>query len=214
MDRRNFIRAIRGLGYLGASSLLISRSLGADLQCTAYNQAGVQQCQVGIDSNLIPVTASQQMPEWCWAASISMVFGYYGFPVSQSRIVEEVWGEAADMPAGPDQILSDLNRDWKDDNDNKFTASGESYDANPTTASQDLAQDMPLIIGTMGHAMVLTSLVYVRDVTGNGSVQQAIVRDPWPGRGRRVLTPQEWYSAQFLARIRVEKADDKDSDDN
>jgi hypothetical protein len=210
MDRRRFIEALGRFASVGASSLLISEHLQADLQCSPYNQAGVQQCQVGIDSSIIPVMASQQMPEWCWAASISMVFRYYGFTVSQQRIVSETWGGIVNMPGGPDQILEDLNRSWKDDDDNKFTANGESYDANPITASQDLAQDMPLIIGSMGHAMVLTSLVYLRDATGRGSVQAAIVRDPWPGRGRRVLTPQEWYAAQFLARIRVEKDDDHD----
>jgi hypothetical protein len=77
------------------------------------------------------------------------------------------------------------------------------YSANPITAAQDLAQDMPLIIGTMGHAMVLTALSYVLDRSGNGSVTAAIVRDPWPDRGRRVLSAQEWYRASFLARIRV-----------
>jgi hypothetical protein len=141
-----------------------------------------------------------------------MVFRYYGFTVSHKRIVGETWGDVVNMPAGPDQILNDLNRPWKDDDDNEFTANGESYDANPATASDDLAQNMPLIIGTMGHAMVLTSLIYFRDAMGNGNVQQAIVRDPWPGRGRRVLTPQEWYSADFLARIRVEKNEDSDND--
>lgn len=71
------------------------------------------------------------------------------------------------------------------------------------TAAQDLTNNMPLIIGTMGHAMVLTSLRYARDVNGNGQVNAAIVRDPWPNRGRRVLTAQEWYSTSFLVRIRV-----------
>jgi hypothetical protein len=211
MDRRKFIETLGRFGCLGVSSLLISQQLKADLQCTPYNQAGIQQCQVGIESRLIPVTAIQRMPEWCWAASISMVFRYYGFQVSQERIVTETWGDIVNVPAGPDQILRDLNRPWKDDDKNKFRANGESYDANPITASQDLAQNMPLIIGSMGHAMVLTSLVYLRDTMGRGTVQQAIVRDPWPGRGRRVLTAPEWYGAQFLARIRVER-DDEDDD--
>jgi hypothetical protein len=73
------------------------------------------------------------------------------------------------------------------------------------TATQDLSNDMPLIIGTMGHAMVLTSLTYVRDQFGRGDVTAAVVRDPWPGNGRRVLSAQEWYNTSFLARIRVNR---------
>ncbi|MHB1117780.1 hypothetical protein [Sideroxydans sp.] len=99
--------------------------------------------------------------------------------------------------------MANLNRGWTDEDGDDFSVTGDVYSANPITAAQDLAQDMPLIIGTMGHAMLLTSLVYVRDGQGNGNVTSAIVRDPWPGRGRRVLSPQEWFSADFLARIRV-----------
>lgn len=46
------------------------------------------------------------------------------------------------------------------------------------TAVRDLAEDMPLIIGTLGHAMVLTGLTYNRDVHGRGVVTSAVVRDP------------------------------------
>ena len=81
--------------------------------------------------------------------------------------------------------------------------SGDVFSANPITAAQDLAQDMPLIIGTMGHAMVLTSVTYIRDQFGRGSVLAAVVRDPGRRQGRRVLSPQEWYSTSFLVRIRV-----------
>jgi hypothetical protein len=205
MHRRKFMGALGRFGCLGASSLLISSRLLADLQCTPYNSAGFQTCEVGINSELIPVTAPQKMPEWCWAASIEMVFRYYGFRVPQERIVKETWGDVVNMPAEPAQILQDLNRQWTDEDKKTFTASGESYDANPVTASQDLAQNMPLIIGTLGHAMVLTELLYVRDAAGHGEVRQATVRDPWPNRGKRILNAQEWYSTNFLARIRVEK---------
>ena len=103
--------------------------------------------------------------------------------------------------------MANINRGWTDENGDDFSVAGDVYSANPITAAQDLAQDMPLIIGTMGHAMILTSLVYVRDGYGygygNGNITSAIVRDPWPGRGRRVLSPQEWFSTNFLDRIRV-----------
>ena len=53
------------------------------------------------------------------------------------------------------------------------------------TAAQDLAENHPLIIGTGGHAVVLTAVTYVQDEWGHSDVTSAIVRDPWPGRGRQ-----------------------------
>ena len=38
---------------------------------------------------------------------------------------------------------------------------------------------------------------------GNGSVQAATIRDPWPGQGKRAVTPQEWNGISFAVRIRV-----------
>jgi hypothetical protein len=132
-----------------------------------------------------------------------MVFGYHGYRVAQDRIVAETWGAIVNLPGSPYQILADLNRAWRDDGGRAFGVMGDVFSANPITASQDLAQDQPLIIGTMGHAMVLTAMDFVRDSYGNGQVTGAIVRDPWPGRGRRNITPQEWNSTNFLVRIRV-----------
>jgi hypothetical protein len=132
-----------------------------------------------------------------------MVFRYYGFQVPQEQIVQQTWGGIVNLPAYPAHILANLNRPWVDLSGRRFSVSGDAFSANPITAAQDLAQDMPLIIGTMGHAMVLTALTYFVDQSGNGAVTEAIVRDPWPGRGRRVLVAQEWYGTNFLARIRV-----------
>ena len=86
-----------------------------------------------------------------------------------------------------------------------FYVSGNTYSASHVTASQDLFNNMPLIIGTMGHAMVLTSVQYIRDQYGQGYVTEAIVRDPWEDRGRRSLTGEEWNSANFLVRIRIQR---------
>lgn len=143
------------------------------------------------------------MSQWCWAACIEMVFRYYGHPVDQADIVSQTWGGLVNNPGRPDQILANLNRPWRDQRGRVFRAYGDVFSANPQTAAADLAQDAPLIIGTLGHAMVLTGMSFLNDVRGGGSVQSAVVRDPWPGNGRRVLSAREWYSTNFLARIRV-----------
>ncbi len=200
MKRREFILSL-------AAGLLAARSVWARLACGPFVRPGVQRCDAGIDSSIAYTTAAavggQHLSQWCWAACIEMVFRYYGLVVPQERIVQETWGGIVNVPAQPAQILASLNRPWIDNSGRRFGVSGDSFTANPMTAAQDLAQDMPLIIGTLGHAMVLTSLTYIRDQFGNGDVRAAVVRDPWPGRGRRVLSAQEWYGASFLARIRV-----------
>jgi hypothetical protein len=208
MDRRKFLKVSSGSVAIGALGL--SSPASALLNCSAFNFQGVQQCEAGIDSRLAHVSAAsvggQHMNQWCWAACIEMVFRYYGLRVPQAAIVQQTWGGIVNLPGQPHQILANLNRPWRDSSGRGFYVSGDSFSANPITAAQDLSSDMPLIIGTMGHAMVLTSLQYVRDQHGRGDVTAAVVRDPWPGRGRRVLSAQEWYSTSFLARIRVSRA--------
>jgi hypothetical protein len=174
------------------------------IQCTAFDFRGIQQCEAGINSQVLDVTASdtQQMPEWCWAACISGVFAYYGHFVPQQRVVQETWGAVVNMPAQPEQILQALNRPWTDNNGHNFTSSGAMV--LPPFAAQDLAADHPLIIGTLGHAMLLTSLIYFRDVNSQGVVSAAKVRDPWPlNPRRRVLSTAEWMNTVFIAHVSV-----------
>lgn len=135
-----------------------------------------------------------------------MIFEYFGHSVAQEHIVAQTWGTITNQPGTVPQILGDLSRGWTDDDGNSFEASCDAFDANPVTAAQDLANDMPLLVCSLGHAMVLTALTYASDPTapGGASVIAAIVRDPWPANGgRRVLTPQEWYNISLLARVRV-----------
>lgn len=177
------------------------------LDCTDPDMYGNQQCIAGIATSILDVKASdtQHASQWCWAACIQGVFSYYGHEVPQERIVKETWGSIVNMPGQPQQILSALNRQWIDEDGNSFHVSATTLTANHVTAAQDLAADNPLIIGTMGHAMILTAVEYTRNAMGQGNIVNAIVRDPWPRNPRRrSLTPQEWSSTTFLARIRVD----------
>ena len=191
---------------VGAAVSGISAPANAVLQCTAFNYQGIRQCDAGIRSSVANVFAlNQRSTNWCWAACLEMVFRYNGYYVQQSRIVRETYGNIYDWPAQPQTILRQINRQWNDDNGRRFYVSGNSYSANEITAAQDLSNNYPLIIGTLGHAMLLTNLTYLVDVYGRGIVQRAVVRDPWMNRGRRVLSAQEWYSTSFLARVRVQR---------
>lgn len=203
MRRRELLHLATALGA-GLASL----PARAAIQCGPFMPpAGVQMCEAGVLSTVANQTAAavngQHMSQWCWAACIAMVFEYHGHPVVQERIVADTFGRLMNLPGQPHQILAKLNRVWEDDHGDRFRVQGDAFTANAITAAHDLANDQPLIIGTMGHAVLLTSLTYVRDMVGRGEVQQAVVRDPWPGRGRRMLTPQEWFGISFAVRIRV-----------
>ena len=213
MNRRDFLR-YSALALAGGA-VLAPGDVMALLRCQDYPQQSTRQCEAGIDSNVLHVTAGavggQHTDQWCWAACIAMIFRYYGFFVPQERIVQETWGQIYNLPADPYTILMNLNRPWIDNNGRAFMVQGDVYSANVATAAEDLANNMPLIIGTMGHAMVLTSMVYYcSGWTGYAwtscGVNAAVVRDPWPGRGRRQLSPREWMSTTFLARVRVQGA--------
>lgn len=211
MKRRRFLRNIGALA--GAGAVMGPSGALALLRCQDYPGQGMRQCEAGIDSSVLHVTAAavrgQHMDQWCWAACIEMIFRYYGYVVPQERIVRSTWGQIYNMPADSNTILMNLNRAWRDDYGRQFSVQGDSYSANVLTAAHDLSNNMPLIIGTMGHAMVLTSMVYYC-AGWNGyqwmqcGVNAAIVRDPWPGKGRRVLSQQEWQNTMFLARVRVQ----------
>lgn len=209
MDRRRFLISTASVG----AAVLSPMETWAGLSCGQTLVPGLGPrvlCTAGINSSVSMIFAAYQtQSEWCWAASMSMIFRYYNHPVAQERIVKETWGQLVNMPGRVDQILSDLNRTWTDDNDEDFTSVGDAYSANPVTAAQDLAGDDPLLICSLGHAMVLTALTYIQDpfAPGGASVTQAIVRDPWPANGgKRALSVQEWANVSLLARVRVEDA--------
>ena len=63
-------------------------------------------------------------------------------------------------------------------------------------------KNRPLILGTLGHTVVLTAVTLETDeFSGRWHIVEAAVRDPWPGRGARTLSGEEWHDARFAARV-------------
>lgn len=204
MNRRNFLATL-GSGTLGLAFPLKSFS---EIQCSqplAYpNGYALQNCSAGIPSGSLSfVAARQQNTQWRWAACIQMMFRMYGYDLPQHVLVQQTWGSIVNMPAYPNQILAALNRIYVDSSGKRFSASGDAFTVNISTAIQDLSNRSPLIVGALGHATVLTALNYTQSNAGELQVTSAIVRDPWPeSPSRRTLSPQEWYNINFAARIR------------
>lgn len=192
---------------LGAGLLLAAQGAKALVSCGQHDAKGIRRCESGIDRDLSEAVANavggQHMSQWCWAASIEMVFRFYGYVIPQAEIVRQAWGTPVNLPGSLTQVLGSLNRNWIDQFGRPFRVESRPYSPHPMPAILDLQRNWPLIVGTMRHAMVLTSLVYDVDNWDRVAVRAATVSDPWPGAGRRILRPEEWHRREFFARIRV-----------
>lgn len=173
---------------------------------------GAQRCEVGVR---LPhfYRAEQECQNWCWAACIQMAFAYYGHLIPQRAIVGKLYADAKCERAAGTQIVQTINGWWRDNNGVAFQAGAEvlwdtnsyygRWDAAQRTA-HDLAAGAPLIIGALGHATMLTAMMYDHDVYGRSQVLSLTVRDPWPSNpARRVLSQEEVAGTVFLTRIGV-----------
>ena len=200
------------IGLIVAAWVSSTERASAEVRCGPYfptTFGPAQICDAGIPSQYLDVTAQlepdvQLQSQWCWAAAISGVFAYYGHPVSQQEIVHAAYGDIVNMPGTPRAIMASLNRPWLDDAGRRFGVSSDVYTANWVTAAQDLARNLPLIVGSLGHAMIVSATEYRRFTNGAGETRSVVVRDPWPTNPRRrTLTLREAYGVQVLIRIRV-----------
>ena len=211
--------ALSRRSFLGLfSSAVLTTRLLADTRCQMVPGGEFCVSQVDFAQFAQDAFQPQQMPEWCWAACISMVFAFYGHAVSQARIVSEVYGAPVNMPAGYGiTVARQLNRVWKDDNGSRFrSVLTAAYDAdagvdtlNNAMLISELDGDHPIVIGAGSHAMVLTMMQYA--VTQFGpNVRRCGVFDPWPGKGARDLTVPEMVplrqggAFRFAATVRVQ----------
>ena len=146
----------------------------------------------------------QYQNEWCWAASISMLFGYYNHPVSQERIVAEAYGGVVNMPAVSGFVIAQaLNRHWTDDNGQDFDSTLTAvFDAQSGVAAinnneivQTISNGDPMLVGAAGHCTVATAVRYVPTMYG-AQILGVGVFDLWPGRGARGLMPAEMVPVQ------------------
>ena len=208
-------RNVLALGIL-ILLILFSKTGEASEQCT-NSPTGMRTCVAGIKSEkLTHVTAIQKLSQWCWAASISMVFSYHGHPVAQEAIVKDTYGSVVNMPAISGDVISNaLNRNWRDSKGVRFRSRATvfdfqsgSYGVSNDDIVRELKNDRPLIMGAMGHAMVVTAMQYVKSPDGRvGQVLGVTVRDPWPGKGRRQLTLQELQPI-YVATVQISNAQD------
>ena len=198
----------RLLGLTGACAVAALLPGSGDARavelCTEFDPRGIRYCHVGIPTPVVGQSAlPQYQSQWCWAACISMIFDYYNRPVRQERVVQETFGAIVDMPANPLQILTAVNRDWVDEHGKPFRGYGEALTIDPVLSARYLREERPLIIGSLGHATVLTALSWAQDTMGRQELAGMVVRDPAMGGQRRAFSGQEVWSTMFLAHVAV-----------
>jgi hypothetical protein len=209
---------IRALLFCAFATLALPAQ--AEEHCSGPNERGISQCRAGLaTASLQQMVAVQERPQWCWAASIAILFAHYGFQVPQAAIVMDRFGEAADRPADSGEAMTRaLSKRWADQQDRSFLASARAADALAgrfeLTAEQvvaELAGERPLLVGAQGHAMVLVAVVYERGASGM-RIKAATVIDPAPGQGLRQLGAAE-MKPTYIAAVQVVSANDTSGGD-
>jgi Papain-like cysteine protease AvrRpt2 len=207
MNRRAFVTMAAGFAVVPY----------ARAQNCTINPTGMTICSAEVTiSMFIQSIIKQQCPEWCWAASISMIFGFAGHPIDQKQIVAQTYGNVLCLPAGSSRTIGqDLSRTWTDANGDVFTSkvvaafdpANNILAINNAILINELQNDHPILYCNTHHAMVIYAADYIPTPMGPNIVAVAVA-DPWPyGPSLHLLSPPEllpfpYGQMTFLATVR------------
>jgi hypothetical protein len=196
-----------------ATSLIVSiffflNLVQASETCQYINGSGTQRCTLLVGGFNHNYTAYQENSQWCWAASISMVFKYYNYDVSQETIVKSIKKKLVNQPGYPKELNAALNRTWKDETEQLFASKTKKLFKSWKAILKDIKKNRPVIIGAVGHATVVIGATFLKASNGRTQFESVIVSDPWPTNGGiRYLNNNEIKNLQYVARITVESRD-------
>jgi hypothetical protein len=195
MNRRKFVSnaALAGFGQIARAQL-------------PYLPPPPQTAQIAFPQVALAAEI-QQCPEWCWAASLSAVFRFFGKTVDQRTIVMRKYGQLVCAPSQTAaQIAAFLNTQWIDEATGRpfmcrltaaFDAMAGVGAINNGIIVNELASQRPVIYCNLSHCMVIVGVTYLPTIPFP-SIQNAMVMDPWPLSPRlHPLSPPEMFPAQF-----------------
>lgn len=213
LTRRGFLSRVGLPATLCSANAAFPSNSYGDYQCTPpqyFNGALARRCSVGF--HIIGITAQQTCDQWCWAACIESAFRLYGYKISQPDIVRKLYG--GNTPCTPSigpQIAAAVEGYWQDHAGKRFYATLDTrtdiqfgiYDPFVLgNVSRYLANEIPVIVGALGHATLLTGITWIEDNLGHQRLVEIIVRDPWPGNpNRRRLSMAEFYGTTYVAAV-------------
>ena len=184
----------------------------------------VTQNQTQMESNHFEVATSgidgfeaiQQRPEWCWAATISMVLNYQGISMSQCEVIRSLGRDcnANELQFGSVSSIVTALRGWQISHFGRPAAvyATSLATGNGTHLIQDVATNWPPIIGLNarkdrpGHVYVLTGIEYSWvPGTWNVPVIWAVqLYDPWDGSYVTMRGSEFDEAFDFAIRVKVQ----------
>lgn len=205
---------LRGIVVMSALCVLAAwaNPAAAGESCNAPDAKGNVACSAGLDEPRIrDIAITQDKSQWCWAASISMIFASHGFRLPQDAIVKDITGKLEDVNAPSGEAMTNaLRRKWRSPQDQHEVAASarvgdiaaNRYEISNAAIADELIGGRPLLIGTRGHAMVLVKASYERRTNGDVVITGGTVIDPLPGKGVRKLGRGEMVLS-YVASVQV-----------
>lgn len=204
----------RSLVAGAAAAMALPKSVRAEVSCNTFAHGRV--CTAGIPSwqiENVAISSQQRMQNWCWAACMQMVFRHHGHDVSQSHIVSRVFGGLMNEPLPGYAIAQAVSATWTDTAGHHFTPQARvlidsQFDLRHSNAGgiaiNDMIQGQPLIVGTEGHATIITNITFSEGPNRPTIIRDVVVRDPWPyGPNRRSLSESQFVNTDFLMQVRI-----------
>ncbi len=127
--------------------------------------------------------------EWCWAASLQMVFNYNTISIRQDQIVQRTFGNLGNNPANDQIITGNLNNTNVDNNGKKYVVSASFNPGFPpaNVLISELNLQHPILIGYQSsfnsrHVVVITACSFSQNPNPYlpPIIKTIIVRDPFP----------------------------------
>jgi hypothetical protein len=220
ISRRRLLAGSAAMGVIGV------RGAKALEQCPALDVSVAGACSAMLDpqkfaERINPREALQRESQWCWAASISMVCHWYGYPLSQESIVKRVYNGLVNMPGDDKVLTSALNSVWESDDHRRFRISASVFspalnknDVSNQQAIDALINEKPLINGSRSHATMVARIDF-KPSGGQPEVLRVHVIDPFPGvapppqlarfldRDEKIPITESGGSLRYLASITV-----------
>jgi hypothetical protein len=194
-----------------ATAMLLCLAAQAGEQCAPADAGGVQRCKAGLaQAQIQQIQRTQEKSQWCWAASIAMIFAHHGVNISQEQVVRRRFPDLADRGVTGAEISGMLSHSWVDAGGHSYfpgssvaDADARRFGVSQATLVLELGEERPMIFGAEGHVMVLVQVDYERSgVDGGLRITGATVIDPAPGKGLRKLLRQE-MRPNYVAAVQV-----------
>ncbi len=178
------------------------------LSILAIQSIAQQPIYVGLQN--FRYSQAQRNSNWCWAASIQMIFNYYGVDIAQEDIVARSYGtdRYGSLPnwTGNFEVITNNLNNWNIDRRGRSYTVGASLQYGAPNAAylvQELSAQRPVLVGYNsgnggGHAVVITALSYIQTPYGP-QIQTIIVRDPWPSQQNIASSGRNEYPAANFA---------------